>query len=259
MWRPVRPPERSRPCRGPGRPAGTRRAQDSPPRDPPGWLEPVTAVRQPVLGSPLQPPGPVRETSGLPRRTPQLRFSEATSWCGSLVSEATLQSLLPREGRPSSLTDVPPQGDALSRGGCLAPGASACPVSASDPSPLQALPERIAERTPPPFLHLIPWAPFSPCHQPSPGHPGLTAAPRLWGDRTCRGGRWADSCCGPAVPRGHPASQAFLGFCLALGCPPNSASFGPEHGTCLSSLRPVGPPVLLHLCRLNWHLSSRVS
>lgn len=111
----------------------------------------------------------------------------------------------------------------------------------------------------PPFLHLIPWTPFSPCHQPSPGHPGLTAAPRLWGDRTCGGGRWADSCCGLAVSRGHPSSQAFLGFCLALGCPPNSASFGPEHGTCLSSLRPVGPPVLLHLCRLNWHLSSRVS
>ena len=57
---------------------------------------------------------------------------------------------------------------------------------------------------PPPFLHLLPWAPFSPCHQPSPGHPGLTAAPRLWGDRTCGGGRWADSCCGPALSQGHP-------------------------------------------------------
>ena len=40
---------------------------------------------------------------------------------------------------------------------------------------------------PPPFLHLIPWAPFSPCHQPSPGHPGLTAAPPPLGRQDLRG------------------------------------------------------------------------
>lgn len=148
-------------------------ARDSPPRDPPAWPaptglqeEPVTALRQPVLGFPLQPPGPVRGTSGLPRRTPQLRFSEAASWCGSLVSGGSPKPPSPLGTTLSSLADAPPQGDALSRGGCLAPIASACPMFSSDPSPLQALPESQsgspALSSPAPLGTLFPLSPAQP-------------------------------------------------------------------------------------------------
>ena len=175
----------------PGRhPKGSRRS----PSQPSGSLS---------SGSRFSPQALWGGTSGLPRRTPQLRFSEAASWCGSLVSEAALQSLLPREERPSRPLRMPlrretpfPEAAAWR----LSPPPAPC--LPQTPRRCELCPNRRAD--PPPFLHLLPWAPFSPCHQPSPAHPGLTAAPRLWGDRTCGGGRWADSCCGPALPQVTP-------------------------------------------------------
>lgn len=147
MWRPVRPralaplPRLGLPGRDPQGPrlsppgssrlAGTHRALGG-------------ARHSPQAACPRVPASAPRPCGGDVGPSPPHAAAPLLRGC-FLVRESCLRGGSPKPPSPrgttlSSLKDAPPQGDALSRGGCLAPFASACPVSASDPSPLQALP-----------------------------------------------------------------------------------------------------------------------
>lgn len=199
----LRDPARSRPAAARAGSAGTRRAQDSAPL----WILPAGRSPSQPSGSLSSGPCFSPQACGERRRAfPAASRSSASPrpllGAGSLVSEATLQASFPARDDPLVLYGRPSQGDALPEATAWRPSPPPAPYL---PQTLAAAgSDRITERTrrlssPAPLGTL-----FSFCHQPSPGHPGLTAAPRLWGDRTLRGGRWADSCCGPALSRGHP-------------------------------------------------------